>query len=169
MHAQALNNVVKRLIALVVPFLVLVGAVITLAWLEARRAPDWETEFNNYVARRGLARESIKIQAVVEAGRPWDFSATMGKPVSNDWPWGIDELPFPPAAVRCVLLEKEGESAFDVEGEPQRQVIYVGYHNDTLWRAGWLVHEGPQTPFTPELATDLATVGCDLSLEGQIN
>ena len=154
----------KRLIALAVPFLVLISVVVTLTWFEARRAPNWEVELNNYMAWSGLRRETIKVQAVVEADRPWNFTAAMGEPVGNDWPWGIDRLPFPPTAVRCVLLEKESKSALDVEGEPQRQVIYVGYYDDTLWRAGWLVHEGPQAPFTPELVTDLAAIGCDLGL-----
>jgi len=159
----------KRFIALAIPFLVLVSVAVTLAWFEARRAPNWEIKLNNYVAQSGLVPETMQIKAVVEAGRPWNFSATMGKSVRNDWPWDVDELPFPPTAMRCVLLQQEGKSAFAVAGEPERQVIYVGYHNDTLWRAGWLVHEGPQAPFTPELAADLATIGCDLGLDGQIN
>ena len=152
----------KRLIALAVPFLVLVAMVVTLAWFEARQTPNWEIVLNDYVTRGGLARESIRIQALVEASRPWNFTAAMGNPVRNEWPWGIDELPFPPTSLRCVLLEKEGKSASAVKREPERRVIYVGYHDDTLWRAGWLVHEGPQAPFTPELVTDLATIGCDL-------
>lgn len=154
----------KRLIALAVPFLVLVSVLVTLAWFEARRAPDWEIVLNDYLAPRGLASETVKIQAVVEAGRPWNFTAAMGQPVGNDWPWDIDRLPFPPTAMRCVLLQKGSSSALTDEGEPERQVIYVGYHDDTLWRAGWLVHEGPQAPFTPELFADLDTIGCDLDL-----
>jgi hypothetical protein len=34
-----------------------------------------------------------------------------------------------------------------------------------VWRAGWLVHEGPLEPFSQELAAQLEALGCDLGLE----
>jgi hypothetical protein len=155
----------KRIIALAFPFLVLASVVITFAALEARRMPDWETTLSDYIAWSRLPDETIKVQAVVEASKPWNFRATMGKAVRNDWRWGIEQLPFPPTAMRCVLLERERKSAVGVPGEPKHQVIFVGYHTDTLWRVGWLVHEGPQEGFTPELVADLDTIGCDLDLK----
>jgi hypothetical protein len=62
--------------------------------------------------------------------------------------------------VRCALVDrrKVGASA------ARWQVIYVGYHDDKLWRAGWLVHEAPSEPFGAELRADLSAVGCELGL-----
>jgi hypothetical protein len=151
----------NRIAALAAPFLVLVSVMVTFAWFETRKTPDWELALNEYVAWSRLSHETIKIQAVAKAGQPWNFRATMGRPVQNDWPWGIARLPYPPTAVQCVLLERE---AVNAAGEPVQQVVYVGYHTDTLWRAGWLVQEGPQSPFTLELVNTLTTIGCDLDL-----
>jgi hypothetical protein len=158
----------KRIIALAFPFLVLVGAVITVLALEARRVPDWQSELNSYVARSRLPGETITVLAEVEASRPWNFSPAMGKAVANEggWPWGNGELPppYPPTAVRCVLLERERKPVTGGGGESIRQVIFVGYHSDGLWRAGWLTHEGPLEAFTPELVANLDAIGCDLGI-----
>ena len=159
----------KRIIALAFPFAVLVGAVITVLALEARRTPDWQSELNSYVARSRLPDETITVLAEVEASRPWNFSPAMGKAVANEsgWPWGDNELPppFPPTAVRCVLLEHERKPAAGGPGESIRQVVFVGYHTDGMWRAGWLTHEGPLEAFAPELIADLDAIGCNLGVK----
>jgi hypothetical protein len=159
----------KRIIALGFPFLVLVGAVITVLAFEARRTPDWKTELNSYIARSRAPGETITVLAQVEASRPWNFSPAMGRAMANEggWPWGNGELPppYPPTAVRCVLLERERKATLGEPGESLRQVIFVSYHSDGLWRAGWLTHEGPQEAFTPELATHLNAIGCDLGIK----
>ncbi|MEM7346631.1 MAG: hypothetical protein AAF485_20500 [Chloroflexota bacterium] len=93
----------------------------------------------------------------MEASQPWNYLNTMGKPVPRGWVWGIETVPFPPTAMQCVLL---------AEGEINQQVIYVGYHTDNLWRVGWLVHEGPTSPFQPEHIVNLTEIGCDLGLKG---
>jgi hypothetical protein len=159
----------KRGIALAFPFLVLVGAVVTVLALEARRTPDWETELNSYMARSRAPGETITVLAQVEASRPWNFSPAMGRALANEsgWPWGTGELPppYPPAAVRCVLLERDRKFATGQAGDLLRQVIFVSYHSDGLFRVGWLTHEGPQDVFTPELAANLAAIGCDLGIK----
>ncbi len=155
----------KRIITLAFPFLVVVSVVMTVAALEARRTPDWQTALSDYTAGNRLPGEAIRVLAVVEARKPWNFEATMGKAVRSDWTWQIQQLPFPPTALRCALLERERISAAGVPGERKRQVVFVAYHTDTLWRSGWLVHEGPREPFTPELLADLDTIGCDLDLK----
>jgi hypothetical protein len=127
--------------------------------------PDWETALNRYLASVRLPDETIGVEAVVEASKPQNFTANMGKAAPVDWTWQIEEVPFPPTALRCVLLERVPSSAPGVAGKPKRQVVFVGYHNDMLWRAGWLVHEGPQEPFGPELVADLDSIGCHLDLE----
>ena len=159
----------KRMIALAFPFLVLVGAVITVLTLEARRVPDWQSELNSYIARSRVPGETITVLAQVEASRPWSFSPAMGRAIANEngWPWGDSELPppYPPTAVRCVLLERDRKLATGEAGDPLRQVIFVSYHSDNLWRVGWLTHEGPREVFTPELAANLDAIGCDWGME----
>ncbi len=158
----------KRIIALAFPFLVLVGAVTTVLALEARRTPDWESELNSYIARSRAPGETITILAQVEASRPRNFTPAMGRALPNEggWPWGMGELPppYPSTAVHCVLLERVRKSATGEAGEALRQVIFVSYHSDELFRIGWLTHEGPQEPFTPELIANLDAIGCDLGI-----
>ena len=50
-------------------------------------------------------------------------------------------------------------------GEPVRQVIFVSYHSDGLWRAGWLVHESLGGALSPELIANLGAIGCDLGIK----
>ena len=159
----------KKIIALGFPFLVLAGAVITVLALEARRTPDWESELNSTIARSRLPGETITVLAQVEASRPWNFSPAMGKAMANGsgWLWGTIESPppYPPTAVHCVLLERVRKFAAGEAGESLRQVIFVSYHSDELFRVGWLTHEGPQEPFTPELTANLEAIGCDLGVK----
>ena len=158
----------KRIIALALPFLVLIGAVITVLAFEARRTPDWENELNSYIARSRAPGETITILAQVEASRPRNFSPAMGRAMAygSGLPWGIGEVPsYPPTAVHCVLLERERKLATGETGEPIRQVIFITSHSDQLFRVGWLTHEGPQEPFTPELATHLNAIGCALGIK----
>jgi hypothetical protein len=155
----------KRLIGLALPLLVLGGVVITITALQARRTPDWQAVLQAYLAATQTADETLTILAVVEASRPGNYTPAMGRPVATDWTWGIDELPYPPTGLRCALLERIRPSAQGAPRQPMRQVVYVAYHDDRVWRKGWLVHEGPLEPFTPELAANLDRLGCKLGLE----
>ena len=154
----------KRLLALGIPILVLLGAVIVFAKLEGRRTPDWETTLDDYISRSAQRGESIEVQKAVEASRPGRFTPEMGRAVRSNWTWQVVQLPFPPKALRCVLVERKKTTALGVPEALKRQVIYVAYHTDELWRVGWLVHEGPQEPFAAELVADLEKIGCDLDL-----
>ena len=150
----------KKIIVLTIPFITLVTIVLTFAMLETQRKPDWKIELDRYITSQ-LPAATLTVKAVVTASQPGNFAEAMGRPVRADWRWGIDELPYPPSALRCVLLERRNNST----GLAQGQVVYVGYHTDTLWRVGWLVHEGPEAPFRLEVARHLATLGCALRLE----
>lgn len=145
----------KRIVALVAPLLLLAAVVTALAAAEERRVPDWEAALQEYIAGNSRLREPVAVVQVVAASRPRRFTAAMGTPVQNDWPWGIDALPFPPEAVKCVLLQAGGGGL-----AAPRRVVYVAYHDDGLWRAGWLVHEGPKTLLDPDAGSDLTAVGC---------
>jgi hypothetical protein len=61
-------------------------------------------------------------------------------------------------------LARSGRSSSGVAGDGQRQVVFVGYHSDALWRVGWLVHDGPKTPFPATFILQLKALGCDLPL-----
>ena len=151
----------KRIIFLAIPFLTLVTVVLSFATLEAQRRPDWRIELDGYITDN-FPSETIPAKEVVVAAHPGTFNGTMGRPVrGHGWQWGIDELPYPPQELRCALLERRVNST----GLTQRQVVFIGYHTDTLWRMGWLVHAGPEAPFTPEFIADLAELGCPLDLK----
>lgn len=155
----------KRIIALTVPFAVTILVVTAVAALEMRRGPDWQIELDEYMAYSALPSETVTIRSVVEAREPWNFSEGMGSAVRDDWRWASIDLPFPPHALRCALLERSREPTAGAEEGSRRQVVFVAYHTDALYRIGWVVHEGPQEPFPRELATHLAAIGCDLDLE----
>ena len=155
----------KRIIALAVPLGVVAVAVGAFVMLETRRGPDWRMALDDYVAQSAQQSEVITMQSVAEASKPWEFNEAMGRAVRNNWRWGIAKLPYPPQAVKCVLLERIRVSTAQLEKEPSQQVVFVGYHTDGLYRTGWVVHEGSEEPFPQELKEDLATIGCHVSLE----
>jgi tetratricopeptide (TPR) repeat protein len=155
----------KKVVALVIPIVVLIVAIVVVAVLEVQRGPDWQLELDEYISQSALPSETVTVQSVVEASKPWNFSEEMGTAARDDWKWGSVAPLFPPEAVQCVLLERSRESTIGVEEESGRQVVFVAYHTDALYRAGWLAYVGPKEPFTQELAAHLATIGCDLGLK----
>ena len=143
--------------------MVLVGVITTVILLEGRRGPDWQVELSEYIIQHRLPDGTIKVGEAVKANKPENFQQSMGLAIPNGWPWGIEEVPFPPSAMKRVLLEQSRNTG--AETQSRRQVIFVGYHSDSLWRMGWLVHEGPIEPFTQEHITTITAIGCDLGLE----
>lgn len=152
----------KRMIAIFIPLLVLIGVSGLITVLEAQQAPLWQVELDNYINQHRSPQEIIEIHTVVRATRPWNYDASMGIPTSNEWPWGIEEIPYPPTKLRCVILERtnnrDGQSS-------EQQIIYIGYHDDNVWRSGWLLYEGYHGLNSPELANNLNSVGCNLKTE----
>lgn len=71
--------------------------------LETLRTPDWRVELEAYVATQAVT-ETLTVQSVVEAERPWHFEAAMGQVVRQEWTTFVEEIPYPPQKVRCVLL-----------------------------------------------------------------
>lgn len=146
------------------PLLVLLGTATTVVALESRRTPDWQTTLNRYLAEN--AAQPARVQTVTRARQPHQFTREMGSPVSNDWQWQIERLPFPPQTLYCVLLRSPASGSDDKPQAQvaQAQIVYIGYLSDTLYRTGWIVYAGPHTPFPPSLPRQLAAVGCDLTL-----
>ena len=155
----------KKIIALVLPFTVLVGVFIPLIVFEQQRIPDWQAELNDYIAKNSRPTELITVRVVTNATQPWNFSASMGQAVPTDWEWSTDTVPPPSDMIKCVLVERNRRATATTPGEQYDQIIFISHHTDTLWPVGWLVYEGPIAPFTPKVATHLDNLGCDLHLD----
>jgi hypothetical protein len=151
----------RRIVALAVPLAVLVFTVGVFVALELQRPPDWRLELNEFIARHTWPSETVRIEAISRARRPWNFSADMGTAEPGDWIIPSSS----PEAVRCVLLVRSRRSGSGGEDESLRQVVFLAHHSDALYRVGWLAYEGPEEPFGPELMAHLESIGCDLGLE----
>lgn len=149
----------KRLVMLLVPFTVLALIITGLAWFERRRTPDWRQELDQYLQSAGDGM-AMKISAVTPASQPWSFNTDSATPVRNDWTWSIDRLPYPPQRLHCVLLKLEKEE-LNSRRPLTTQLVFIAYHSDALWRAGWLVHESAVSFGTPAAESLLERVGCD--------
>jgi tetratricopeptide (TPR) repeat protein len=155
----------RRMVALAVPLAVLIVGMLAFARLEAQRGPDWRHELDAYIAQAALPSETVTIQSVVRASEPQNFGKEMGRAVRNEWTWSVIAPPFPAQIVQCALLERHRQSTAGGKESSTRQVAYVAHHSDGLYRVGWLVYAGPETPFTQETIAQLAEIGCDLRLE----
>jgi hypothetical protein len=147
-------------VTLGVPVAVLVFAVGFVVGLEVRRGPDWRLELDEYVAQERASGEAIRVEAVVRARKPWNFTPAMGAA----WQGGGIAPSFPPQAVRCALLLRRASDRDGKDGS-LRQVVFLVHHSDALYHVGWLAYEGPQEPFGPDLTKHLQRIGCDLRLD----
>jgi hypothetical protein len=141
----------KRTVGLMVAVLAIVAGVFAL--LEATRMPDWEIALQDYLTQNGWGVNRTPYQAA-RASQPWHFIPQMGRAIIQDWTWEGIDLPYPPDQVVCVLAGQDGGA----------RLLFVCYHSDNLWRSGWVVHEGPQSPFTLADREILRQIGCDLAL-----
>ena len=150
----------RRIAALALPLAVLLFALGFIVGLDARRGPDWRLELDAYVARQGLPSETVAVQTVRRARKPWLFTADMGGAVRDDALFASS----PPQEVRCALLVRSpvGDGAGE---EASRQVVFLVRHSDALYQVGWLAYEGPVEPFGAELRANLETIGCSLPLD----
>jgi hypothetical protein len=128
--------------------------------LEVRRGPDWRLALDEYVAQQRSLGETIRVETVVRARKPWNFTPAMG---TVEWESGIAPS-LPPQAVRCaLLLRRRPDSAW--QDDSRRQVVFVVHHSDALYHVGWLAYAGPEEPFGPEETTFLDRIGCELRLD----
>jgi hypothetical protein len=151
----------RKVVALAVPLAVLFFTAGLIAGLDSQRGPNWRLELDEYIAQHTAPSETVRVQTAVKARKPWNFSAALCPSQRDDW------IPpsFPPEAVRCALLVRSRPSGSGTEDESTRQVVFLIYHSDALYRVGWLAYEGPEEPFGPGLTAHLALIGCDLGLE----
>lgn len=151
-------------LALCLPTMVVLITLTTILRLEAQRKPDWQIVLDQYLAQRELAADSYVIEKVTRARHPRQFEPGMAVAIRNNELWQVEALPFPPQAVRCVLLQPRS-TARDDSLAMKREIVFIVYHDDTLWRSAWLIHWGPSEPLSEQNADDLETVGCDLNLD----
>ena len=151
----------RRIVALAVPVGVLLFALGVIVGLETQRGPNWRLELEAYVAQHTAPSETVRVQMVTKASKPWNFTAEMGAPARAN---GVTPT-FPPQAVRCALLVRSRPSAHGPGDEEVRQVVFLVQHSDTLYQVGWLAYEGPDEPFGTDLEATLTEIGCDMELE----
>jgi len=138
-------------IALLIP----TGLVVAV---EAQRTPDWLYALHT--------QTPYAVPQAVRARQPGEFTMQMDYPAVGPGRFqymvtdaygeqhiGILALPYPPRAVRCVLVTYKGGV----------KALFVNFYSDTLWNQGWVVHEGPDAPFDAAFRDDLARLGCDLA------
>jgi hypothetical protein len=146
----------RKTLLLALPVLVIAATALAVFVLERQRTPDWQMALDEYLASTGAVWQDARIGANVVAQMSWNFGEDNGNPqMSGNWPWGIATLPYPPNALRCMLITNG-------EGE---QLLFVAQHTDKLWRIGWIVHVGPTVPLTVAERGALAEVGCNIAAE----
>ncbi len=146
------------LVTIMVCFVIALVVVAAAVVMQAHRGPDWQLVLNDYVAQSASPDEAKPAQTVAAARHPEAFTGSMGRAARGDVLWEFVTPDFPPRDVQCVLLDRSG-------AEQRREVVYVAYHDDGLYRVGWRVYRAGEAPFTPELLADLHAIGCDLPLE----
>lgn len=149
----------RKPFVLLIPFLIVAGVAAGYWALESSRPPDWEQALHNYVRRQLPPNAIIEIRRSVSAGKPGNFSTRMGIRTATEWTWEITSVPMPPEAVQCVLLDRTIPGRASSKSE--RQILYLAYHSDNLWRSGWVAYAGPYAPFEPQLIATLDEIGCD--------
>lgn len=150
----------KRAALLLVPPLVLVAVVAGVIAVEARRPREWQVELKAYLQHQRIsALAELSVQAAAWAGAPHNFSPDMSQAVFGNEMRRMD-LPYPPEAVWCVLLRRDG-----ARGDVPYQVVFVAHHADPPWYDDWVVHEGVGNPLAPVFVEGLRMIGCELGLD----
>jgi hypothetical protein len=107
--------------------------------LESRRMPDWQAALIDYLDTSGVLLTDIQAVWTAEARTPDRFPVEELVAVPTEWAWqSVNAIP-PPQQVRCIRLQWRGRSRSAVQLSDAHLVI--GYHDDGLYRAGWIVHE----------------------------
>jgi hypothetical protein len=161
---------VKRTTLLIIPALllvVLVAAVLFQIPSKAGLPQGVQTRLDQYLASP-FAKGTMTLRLAERARRPWNLTQAMGFAVLGDsvyfqtdssltWEQGggPSPLPFPPKELWCALLEAGDEG----EGDGTQTVVFIGLHMD-MYNGDWIVHQGPEAPFSPEFLGVLSSIGC---------
>jgi hypothetical protein len=136
---------------------VVAAIIIPIVLLESRRTPGWQAALEQYLEASDLNPQDIQSEWAAEARAVDCFPSEMTSPVPTGWTWeGVAEVPSPERA-RCIRLERR-------EGKTDQRALdehlVVGYHDDGLYHAGWLVHEFRPDVSQAEREAWFVNMGC---------
>ena len=151
-----MSRVIRVLTVLVVVALVL---LVPLGLVESRRPPEWQVMLGGYLANKGVSARALHIE-VAEAQRLGPLAAQALRAATTDWTWwGIDHVPQP-EWVNCVRIERQEPAKRATTPSVHSEYIFIGYHNDGQWRAGWLMHRFQAGVSEAEQQDLLDQLGC---------
>ena len=179
----------RKFVLLTIPLLVVILLATTLLIINFNQPPDWQDELHRYLQYKNTSISGkYMVVSTVKARKPWNFIAemslaTFGESMyyqteihySKETPdletdstlskepskGNLISLPYPPAEVWCVLLERENQIGNDLPAKGSQNIVLVGLHQD-LYNTDYIIHEIPksmQTTTSGEVAT---TIGCDV-------
>lgn len=161
----------RKILLIGLPLLVALGTATTVMFYDGQRTPGWQQTLEQYLAQSGASSVNAADDQIIASDAaqvPWNFDAEMGHAVvdAQAWQWSIEQLPYPPDALFCVLVDDSTptstSSVTQPTNPPTQRLVYVAHHTDKLWRVGWVVHEGGRAPFAVADTDALGAVGCDL-------
>jgi hypothetical protein len=151
-----MSRVIRVLTVLAVVALVL---LVPLGLIESRRPPDWQVLLGWYLANQGVSVKALHVE-VAEAQRLGPLAAQALRAATTGWTWwGIDHVPLP-EWVNCVRIARQEPAKRGTTPSVHGEYIFIGYHNDGQWRAGWLMHRFQAGVSEEEQQDLLDKLGC---------
>lgn len=145
---------------LLVAGMVAAATLLLVLVLEATRIPDWQPALAKYLAEAGIPLADVRMIWVAPASHAGRFPMGVLEPVPTDWAWqGIIQIP-PPKKVVCVRLEQWGEGEEPLRWATSGQFL-LSYHDDQLYRAGWVIHRPPAGVSPDEMGEIFVQMGCN--------
>jgi len=173
----------KRAMFITIPLLVALALVVSVTAAVLGFPVAAQQELDSYLQH---IEPSAKVDVIARAARTWNFGQESNYPAFGDnWFFRTDArytaatkvletpvwqkhfyynsktplngrtlLPFPPQELWCVLLN----------GENKDRVLFLAEYHQEPYYTEWVIHQGPQEPFSPELLDTLSAIGCDLEL-----
>jgi hypothetical protein len=140
---------------------VLLITLLPLGALESRRTPDWEDELALYLEDSGVTLDDIHSLWVAQAQHPDQFQAELFRPTPASLTWqDIRQLP-PPERLRCIRFDRQAFTGRVSAGASLHEYLLVGYYNDELWHAGWLVQAFREGVSEAQKQAAFEALGCD--------
>jgi hypothetical protein len=137
--------------------IVVLVTLIPVLVLEARRTPDWQSSLAAYLeAQVPLARVQVVWTARAQAADQLAAEMLVAAPTDRMWE-SVEQLP-PPERVRCIRLENE---EWKTARQPLDERLIIGYHDDGLYHAGWIVHQFRAQVSQAKREEMFAKIGCN--------
>jgi hypothetical protein len=142
--------------------ILLAAVVLTIALvlmaLESRRTPDWQVSLVRYFEVSEMTLADVGAIWVAEARSVDAFPSEALAAIPTGWTWeDIERIP-PPVEARCVRVQWRGSAKLAAR-IPDTHLV-IGYHDDGLHHAGWVVHQFRDTVSESERQERFAAMGC---------